>query len=580
MEKKITSTLLFVLLLTAFAISYLIWDGIAKHILYLCFLGSIAISLILLTSALSDFFISLKKTIRHTSRQLGKEAITMEGIVKNYGALNKKLILSTQYIAQLGTNSVNAVDPLLADDEIGKALVKINEEMKRGRIQEEERKWIADGMTKLGEIIQVKGEIEEYSAKLIGYLVGYLNAYQGCLFIKREDHIEGAYLELLACYAYDTIHPVEKKIFQGQGTLGQAMLEKEIMYITNIPKNYVKIISGLGSSVPRNSTLIPLLSNGQCHGVIEVTSFSSFQPFQIEFIKKVSDSIASEIGSIKNIENVRTLLAESNHLARELKLREETMKSNEAELSGHLQAINNTIASAGFDLSGSFLFANTIFHQVTGFAEKEMTTKNFLDIFSGNQGIQMMWGSLRDGNFFSGEFKTKSKEGKVLWLNGTFTPIAGVGGEPEKVMMYAQFTSKEKEAMHDLKSLVSAFKATLPIVELNMDGTFRNANELFCADLGLVKNDIRKRNIKDLLEQSFHSTFDELIKEVTNTGTVNIELPFWLNNTVLFYESAIHSLKNLEGTPTRLTLTLIKEIEETRAFQPRLECMSQISLMD
>jgi PAS domain S-box-containing protein len=567
MEKKIIAILSFALLLLAALIGYLIWDGADKHILYLGFLGAISFSFILLASALKDFFIGLKKKILQASHPMGRNRLTMEDIVQSHGQLSKKLTLSTQYITQLGTDWSGTIDHLIANDEIGKALIRIDGEMKRSLDQEKERKWVADGLSKLGGIIQVKGEIKEYSAKLISSLVDYLEAYQGCLFIKREDETEPPYLELLACYAYDTFHPVEKKIFQGQGTLGQAMLEKEIMHLTNIPKNYVKISSGLGSSVPRNSTIVPLLFSEQLQGAIELASFSPFQPFQLEFLKKVSDSIASEIGSIKNMEHVRKLLEESNHLASELKQREETMKSNEAELSGHLQAINNTIASAGFDLDGNFLSANTIFHQVTGFAEKEMIAKNFLAIFSGNQGIQMMWNSLREGNFFSGEFRTTSKDEKVLWLNGTFTPIAGVGGQPEKVMMYAQFTSKEKEAMHDLKSLVSAFKATLPIIELNLDGSYRNANELFCANVGLTKSDIRKRNIKDLLEPSFHSTFDELIKEVINKGSVSIELPFWINNTTAFYECSLHTLKNLEGIPTRLTLTLIKEVEETRPFQ-------------
>jgi methyl-accepting chemotaxis protein len=42
---------------------------------------------------------------------------------------------------------------------------------------------------------------------------------------------------------------------------------------------------------------------------------------------------------------------------------------------------------------------------------------------------RQFWVSLRNGVANSGEFKRIAKGGKVIWIQATYSPIAGVGGE-------------------------------------------------------------------------------------------------------------------------------------------------------
>ena len=102
--------------------------------------------------------------------------------------------------------------------------------------------------------------------------------------------------------------------------------------MTAVPNSYITITSGLGQENPRALLLIPMLVNDNIFGVIEIASFSELPEYKIEFVEKVSQSIAATISSTKI--NIRTaeLLARAQQQAEELAAQEEEMRQNMEEL--------------------------------------------------------------------------------------------------------------------------------------------------------------------------------------------------------------------------------------------------------
>ena len=139
-------------------------------------------------------------------------------------------------------------------------------------------------------------------------------------------------LELKAAYAYDRQKYFDKTVHLGEGVIGQCVLEKATTHLREIPENFINIKSGLGDAHPRSILMVPLISNEEVHGVMEVASFKNFGDYQIEFLELLCESIASVIDSAKSNEMTRNLLKETQEMGENMRLQEEAMMQNMEEL--------------------------------------------------------------------------------------------------------------------------------------------------------------------------------------------------------------------------------------------------------
>jgi PAS domain S-box-containing protein len=491
-------------------------------------------------------------------------------------AIKKKFTLSAQYIAKLGQpESLDNIDEVLRNDTIGEALLQIKSDMSRLREEEDKRNWITQGLAKFSEILRNKAEIDEYSYQIISNLVRYIGANQAAMFIEYDDD-DGRYLEMAAVYAYDKRKYLDLKIREGEGILGQVMYEKEFLFLKDVPANYTKITSGLGAATPRNLVVVPLMLNEKFYGAIELALFHVLEPHQVEFLKKVSENIASEISSIKTFRHTQKLLDASKTLTNELQQREEEMQQNieemaaiqeqmnrkQTELDSYLSAINNTIASAEFDLLGNFASANDIFLKVTGYTPSDLAGQQYNRIMKDDPAVRMMWDNLREGKFFSGEFRLRDKDGKELWLSGTFNPIVTGNGRPDKIMMFAQFTTQEKEKINDMGVMVNALKSTLPVVEFNEAFKCKTANDKFMKLFGVTRMNLKTKTLYDFLAPHYTAMFDHMKAEILSKDFSSILLPMVHEGQPATYEVSVTVAQNSDGTIARLIMILVKEVQE------------------
>ncbi|MBC3210477.1 GAF domain-containing protein, partial [Pseudomonas sp. SWRI111] len=68
--------------------------------------------------------------------------------------------------------------------------------------------------------------------------------------------------KLQASYAYKERKHMTTEFEGGEGLIGQAVLEKETILLTNVPADYVSVKSGLGEAAPLNLYVIPILFEG------------------------------------------------------------------------------------------------------------------------------------------------------------------------------------------------------------------------------------------------------------------------------------------------------------------------------
>lgn len=220
------------------------------------------------------------------------------------------------------------------EDALANSLLSMRDQMKRIASDEKQRNWATEGLAKFVDILRTNNDdLNGLGQQIISNIVKYMSANQGSLYILNNAGTDEVHLELIACYAYDRKKHITKKIGLGEGLVGQCVLEKGSMYMTNLPSDYMKITSGLGEALPKNLLIVPLLLNENVYGAIELASFKHFEKHHRDFIEKLAESIASTISNVRVNEQTKQLLYESQTQAEQVRAQEEEMRQNMEELS-------------------------------------------------------------------------------------------------------------------------------------------------------------------------------------------------------------------------------------------------------
>jgi len=242
---------------------------------------------------------------------------------------------------QIGEGNLNVeYTPLSNKDILGNSLLEMRkglqaakEEENKRKEEDDKRNWATQGLAKFGDILRKDNDdLEKLSNDIMSNLIDYVNANQGGLFIFNDDEEDNIHLELIASYAFSRKKFNAKKIQLGEGLVGTCAIEKETIYMTEVPEDYVEVTSGLGDSNPRSLLIVPLKLEEKIFGIIELASFNNFEDYQIEFVEKIGESIASTLSSVKINAKTAALLEETKLQAEEMATKEEEMRQNLEEL--------------------------------------------------------------------------------------------------------------------------------------------------------------------------------------------------------------------------------------------------------
>jgi PAS domain S-box-containing protein len=320
-------------------------NNLIDEVLLVLFLGLAALSYLLI----KNIFLSPIRQVLEKALLIAEGDVTQRiefvpnpsmaqvaAVINGLAANNEN---ATDFIKNIKEGNLEAVytisqgEQSSRKDVLADTLTDLRNHLKTIAVQEQERNWTTEGLAKFVYILRANNEeITTLGDHIITSLVKYVNANQGGLFVLNDEDEKHPYLELVSCYAYDRKKFIQKQILPGQGLVGQVYLEKDTIYLTEVPEDYVTITSGLGLANPKSILIVPLKVNDQILGIVELASFHKFQKYQIEFIEKLGESIASTIANAKVNERTKKLLEESQEQSEQMRAQEEEMRQNMEEL--------------------------------------------------------------------------------------------------------------------------------------------------------------------------------------------------------------------------------------------------------
>ncbi len=104
-------------------------------------------------------------------------------------------------------------------------------------------------------------------------------------------------------------------------------------------------------------------------------------------------------------------------------------------LSEQRRVIDNAVIVIESDLRGVITYVNDKFCEASGYSRDEVIGRDHRFLSSGYHArsfFEEMWATLENGEIWQGEICNRSKNGGVLWLLTTITPVFDAGGKPFK----------------------------------------------------------------------------------------------------------------------------------------------------
>ncbi len=284
--------------------------------------------------SLGKFAVQSMRKNKHKQDEVGD-------IFRAANKLSRNLHETALFADAIAKNDFDKEYTLLSDDdELGKSLINMRDELKAAKTTEETRAkeqgkdaWSANGIAEFSELLrQETSDLEILSRTFISKLTDYTGAIQGGVFIINNDEEEHIKYELKGAVAFNRVKHMEKEFEIGIGLVGQCAYEKAPIFLNNTPDDYMEITSGLGEANPRFALLIPAIMNDTVYAVIELASFSKIEQYKIDFITKISEALASTISMVKINASTAKLLHESKEKADMLEEQSEILKQNIEEL--------------------------------------------------------------------------------------------------------------------------------------------------------------------------------------------------------------------------------------------------------
>jgi CheY-like chemotaxis protein/signal transduction histidine kinase/CHASE3 domain sensor protein len=205
----------------------------------------------------------------------------------------------------------------------------------RARLEAES--WARAAQLKLSDGIQGDMPIERLASKALEMLVQQMDADVAAAYVADPEGFR-----LVGGFA---LAPGTPERFGAQeGLIGRAAHEQKLLRVRDVPRDFLRVESGIGARHPVEVLLLPAATDGVVHAVLEFGFLRGAAERNVDLLDRIGDMLATRVRSVGERKRLRELLEESQTQAEELQAQQEELRVANEELAQQGDALRDTQA--------------------------------------------------------------------------------------------------------------------------------------------------------------------------------------------------------------------------------------------
>ncbi len=189
----------------------------------------------------------------------------------------------------------------------------------------ETQNWVRTQHMKLSEAVQGDPPPHELGTRALHILCEQTGAIAGSFFVAQPGGFKR-----FANFGLGT--EASEWFADGEGLVGRAARAKEMMHVTDVPDDFVKVRSGSGERRPAELLLLPACVEGSTLAVLELAFFKHVDQRSRDLLSRVTETIAVALRSVQQKERLADLLEEAQRQGEELQTQQEELRVANEEL--------------------------------------------------------------------------------------------------------------------------------------------------------------------------------------------------------------------------------------------------------
>ncbi|TFW23034.1 HAMP domain-containing protein [Duganella callida] len=283
-----------------------------------------------------DQLSSFASEVTRVAREVGTEgklggqanvsgvAGTWKDLTENVNQLAANLTNQVRAIAEVATavtrGDLSRSIQVEARGEVSYLKDNINEmirNLKDTTLKNAQQDWLKTNLARFTRLLQGQRDLQAVTKLILSELAPLVSAHHG-VFYMMDSGDSDARLRMIASYGYRSSRKLPTSFLPGEGLVGQCALEKVRIWLTDVPRDYIVVSSGLGAAPPTNIVVLPILFEQQVKAVIEIASLDRFTETHLSFLDQLMESIGVVLNTIEANSRTESLLTQSQSLAQEL----------------------------------------------------------------------------------------------------------------------------------------------------------------------------------------------------------------------------------------------------------------------